>query len=220
MWSPAAELPPPDSLVAPPPRVTAEWEPPPPPERPRIELAVGMGASIDDTGLTKDGLSAIPSFFVMGGFGEGLVGLDFGLFTNSANGRYRSPNTPVDRLDVDAMLVVRPAMAGGGLGAGAGSGASAYAFRVLRTAALDIGAGYERLSRIVASAEEVSRVGLRVGAHIDVPLTPEPPPGVGGELRLRLAARRLIGLSQTEFPGGFVVPDTRAELFAALAVVF
>jgi hypothetical protein len=217
-------LPPPADVAPPEPTVVepaAAAEPEPAPARPRIEVAVGMGASIDDAGLTAAGLSAIPSFFAMGGFGDGYLGVDFGAFANNANGRYRAPNIPVDRLDFDGMLVIRP-------GARAAAGARpaplspSYLSRIERTAALDIGLAYERSSRIASTgAQSVTRFGLRLGAHVDLPLTPAPQPGAaGGELRLRLAVRRMFAFATPEFPGGTPVADTRAELFAALAVVF
>lgn len=179
--------------------------------RPKLEVAVGMGASIDSAGLNAAGTSAIPSFFAMGGFGQGTIGADFGVFANSATGRYRSPNVPVDRLAVDGMLVIRPA-------AEAQPDDDRYRLRVLRTVAFDLGLGYERDSRINGNhPEEVSRLGYRIGGHVDVPLTAV---GASSELRVRLGARRFIGLSSRQFPGGDPAPDSRVELFAALAAVF
>jgi hypothetical protein len=178
--------------------------------RPRIEIALGMGASIDDAGLRAAGLSAVPSFYATGGFGEGAFGVDLGLFANSATGRYRSPNVPVDRLGFDAMLVVRPF-------ADFFPGDGRYRMRVLRAVALDLGLSYERDSRLAPGPEEVDRFGSRVGVHIDVPLTPAE---ARSELRLRLTARRFVSASNVVFPGGDPAPDTHGELFAALAAVF
>ncbi len=116
---------------------------------------------------------------------------------------------PVDRLGFDGMLVVRPFaefFAGDG-----------YRVRVLRALALDLGLGYERDSRIERVPEVVNRFGARVGFHFDVPLTPA---GGRSELRLRFTGRRFVGASNTSFPEGDSVPDTRAEVFAALAAVF
>jgi len=177
--------------------------------RPPIEVSVGMGASIDDTGLRAAGLSAVPSFYATGGFGQGTFGFDLGVFVNSATGRYRTPNLPVDRLGVDAMLVIRP-FADFVLG-------DRYDRRVLRTLALDVGLGYERDSRISRGPEDVSRIGARVGIHADVPLTPA---RERSELRLRLTVRRLVGLTSPTFAEGDAVPDTRFELFGSLVVVF
>jgi hypothetical protein len=181
--------------------------------RPRIEVAVGVGASLDSSGLVS-GLTAVPAFFAMGGFGAGVFGVDFGTFANNATGRYRAPNIPIDRLDFDGLLVIRPA-------ARLLLDHPSYGLRVARTFGLEIGLGYERSSRVAASAEELDRYGLRVGGRIDVPLTPLGGAGTDqSELRLRLAARRLIGFSRSAFSDGAVVADTRAELFGALAVVF
>jgi hypothetical protein len=177
--------------------------------RPPIEVSVGMGASIDDAGLRAAGLSAIPSFYATGGFGQGTFGFDLGVFVNSATGRYRTPNLPVDRLGVDAMLVIRPFadfLPG-----------NSYDRRVLRTVALDAGLGYERDSRISRGPEDVSRVGARVGIHADLPLTPA---RERSELRLRLTVRRFVGLTSPTFAEGDPVPDTRFELFGSLVVVF
>jgi hypothetical protein len=173
-----------------------------------------MGASIDDSGLSAAGRSAIPAFFAMGGFGAGLFGFDLGVFVNSATGRYRAPNQPIDRLDIDAMMIVRPA-------AGFDRGDGRYGLRVLRTLGLDVGFGYEHAARIVRAPEQLSRVGLRVGAQIDLPLTAAAEAGApGGELRLRLAVRRLFAHALSTFPEGDAPSDTSGELFAALVAVF
>src|SRR5690348_16238453 len=49
--------------------------PPEAPPRPRMSLAVGFGASLDATGF-PDGAHAIPAFFGVGGFGDGLLGFE------------------------------------------------------------------------------------------------------------------------------------------------
>jgi hypothetical protein len=183
---------------------------PAPRPRPKIELAVGMGASLDDAGLGTSGVQPIPAFFVMGGFGDGPIGFDLGLFANSATGRFRSPDVPLDRLALDGMLVIRPA-------AHLVADGARYDLRIERTAAIDVGLGFERTSRIVRSPEAVDRFGVRVGAHVDVPLTSA---RETSELRLRLAVRRFVGASTKSFPGGDPAPDTRGEVFAALAAVF
>lgn len=178
--------------------------------RPAIEVALGMGASIDDAGLHADGVSAVPSFYATGGFGRGTLGFDVGVFVNSATGRFRTPNVPVDRLGFDGMLVVRPF-------ADFVPGDERYRTRVLRALALDLGLGFERDSRIANGPEAVDRFGARVGVHVDVPLSPA---AASSELRLRLTARRFVGATSSTFPGGDPAPDTRGEFFAALAVVF
>jgi len=178
--------------------------------RPAIEVAVGVGASIDDAGLSQAGLSAVPSFYATGGFGRGTFGFDLGVFVNSATGRYRTPNLPIDRLGVDAMLVVRPFADFLGR-------SRSYDKRVLRALALDLGLGYERDSRIARGSEDVSRLGARVGIHADFPLTSA---AARSELRLRLTARRFVGVTSPTFPEGDPAPDTRVELFGSLVVVF
>ena len=189
----------------------------PPVARPRIELAAGMGASFDDAGLVS-GLAAVPAFFVMGGFGDGMLGVDLGLFTNSAIGRFRTPNFPVDRLAVDGMLLFRPGADRSF--ANAAHWAGEYGARVVRAAAVDLGLGYERASRITNGPQSVDRFGIRIGAHLDIPLTPAGSTALASELRLRLAVRRFVGASHATFPNGDPAPDTRAEVFAALAAVF
>ena len=183
---------------------------PAPPSRPRLELAVGMGASLDDAGLGPSGVQPIPAFFVMGGFGDGPIGVDLGLFANSATGRFRAPDVPVDRIAVDAMVVLRP-------GAHLPADGARYDRRVVRTAAIDIGPAFERASRIARGPESVNRFGVRVGGHVDLPLTAA---AAISELRLRLGVRRFVGSSTRTFPGGDPAPDTRGEVFAALAAVF
>src|SRR5690348_2884742 len=65
-----------------------ESEPPPElPPRPRMSLAIGMGASLDATGF-PNGTHAIPAFVATGGFGEGLAGFELGAFATAASGRY------------------------------------------------------------------------------------------------------------------------------------
>jgi hypothetical protein len=183
----------------------------PPPSRPRIEVAVGVGASLDDGGDKNAKGFAVPSFFVMGGFGHGAVGLDLGVFANSADGRYNNVEVaPLDRLAATGIVVVRPL-------AELSPEDWRYAMRIARTVAVDLGLGVERASRIARAAETVNRVGSLLGFHVDVPLTPRTAPQ---ELRLRLALRRFYGASRVTFPDGAEVTDTRGELFAALASVF
>ena len=183
----------------------------PAPTRPRIEVAVGVGASLDDGGLKEAQGAAVPSFFVMGGFGSGVVGFDLALFANSANGRYHEPSIiPVDRLSMEGVVVVRPL-------AELWLSDWRYGMRIARTIALDLGLGVERASRLARAPEAVYRVGSLIGLHVDVPLTPRT---ASRELRLRLALRRFYGASRVTFPDGEPVTDTRGEVFAALAAVF
>jgi hypothetical protein len=178
--------------------------------RPKFEAAVGMGASFDDAGMVAAGLSAVPGFFFMGGFGDGIVGIDIGVFVNSASGRFRDPNVPLDRVAFDGFLVIRPL-------ADRWLSSARYAPRVARTLALDLGLGVEHTARLTRMPESVNRFGSRIGAHVDVPLTPR---DAKSELRLRLAVRRFVGASRVTFPTGDLVTDSRGEVFAALAAVF
>jgi hypothetical protein len=196
---------------------------PPPPElnnydlpavelaaRPRMSLAVGMGSTFDAVGF-GGGTHAIPAFFATGGFGDGLVGVDFEAFASSAVGRFRNDN-PVDRLALDAFGVVRPA-------APLRPDDRRYRMRVLRTAALELGLGFERDGR---TTESGSRFTAHVGARVELPLTSV---GAPSELRLRLAASRNLGLYTPRLSGATAgtvteVEDTAGELFAALVAVF
>jgi hypothetical protein len=179
--------------------------------RPRMEVAVGVGASLDDGGFDQAKGAAVPSFFVMGGFGSGTLGVDLGVFASSAAGRYHEPSVmPVDRLGLEGILVVRPL-------ADHWPTDWRYGMRVLRLTAIDVGLGVERASRFVRVPETVYRIGSLIGLHFDLPLTPL---AASRELRLRLAVRRFYGASQVTFPDGEPVINTRGEIFAALAAVF
>ena len=181
-----------------------------PPPRPRLSLAVGMGATRDPTGF-PDGGHFIPAFFGVGGFGDGLVGLDLGAFASSASGRFPSTDSPVDRLALDAFGVLRPA-------ARVRPGDQRYRMRVLRTMAAELGLGFERDGQVVVSGK---RWVIHTGARIEFPLTS----GQASELRLRLAVRRAFGLytpelSTTSGSTGIISVGDSTELYAALAVVF
>jgi hypothetical protein len=189
-----------------------EQVPPQPVARPRLSLAVGMGASLDASGFTN-GAHAIPAFFGVGGFGDGLLGVDLGAFSSAASGRFHGPDdAPVDRLALDAFAVVRPA-------ARLRPGDTRYRLRVLRTLAAEVGLGFERDGHTIASG---GRFQVHTGARVELPLTAADRPS---ELRLRLAVRHALGLYTPEVSGGngvnavTVVGDS-TELYAALAVVF
>ncbi len=183
--------------------------------RPRLSLAAGMGATFDAAGF-PGGTHAIPAFFAVGGFGDGLGGFDLGAFASSASGRFQVDasgvsDNPVDRLALDAFGVVRPA-------ARLARGDDRYRMRVLRTAAAELGLGVEREGRATGSG---SRLALHTGARVELPLTRA---GEASELRLRLAVRRAIGLYTPEVAGATPVDVTKVgdttEVYAALAVVF
>jgi hypothetical protein len=214
--APAARAQPAPPIEAPPerleevePSVTELLEPPPP--RPRLCLAIGMGATHDATGFS-DGAHLIPAFFAVGGFGDGLLGIDLGAFASSASGRYLSPNAPVDRLALDAFGVLRPA-------ARLRRNDHRYPLRVLRTVGAELGLGLERDSQVVVSG---TRWEIYSGARIEFPLTPA---GEASELRLRLAFRRAFGLYTPTLSGGtgstaVISVGDSTELYAALAVIF
>lgn len=186
-----------------------------PTARPRLSLAAGMGATFDAAGF-GGGTRAIPAFFAVGGFGDGLGGFDLGSFASSASGRFHGmengvDDNPVDRLALDGFGVIRPA-------ARLRAGDQRYRLRVLRTAAAELGLGLERDGRVTGSG---SRFELHTGARVELPLTRA---GDASELRLRLAFRRAIGLYTPKLSGATAsdlteVGDT-TEVYAALAVVF
>jgi len=206
-----------------------ETMPPDLPPRPRMSLAVGMGATLDSTGFS-DGAHLLPAFFGVGGFGDGLAGFDLGAFSSSASGRTPPSavdQAPVDRLALDAFGVLRPA-------ARVHRDDPGYGYRVLHTVAAELGLGIERDGRSMVSG---TRFVVHTGARVEFPLTPA---GLPSELRLRLAIRRAIGLYACHATGdvtecGFrVTPEVAVaqgstqttavgdstELYAALAVVF
>jgi hypothetical protein len=195
-----------------PPPVMEEQLPPDLPPRPRMSLAVGMGASFDSAGFT-DGTHAIPAFFAVGGFGDGLLGAELGAFASSASGRFPMANaTPVDRLALDAFGVVRPA-------ARVRPDDQRYGFRVLHTVAVELGLGYERDGHTSGAG---TRWQIHTGARVDLPLFPA---GWPSELRLRLAYRRALGLytplvSATPTGGTVTAVGDSNELYAALVTVF
>jgi len=194
------------------PAVEEQGLPPEPVARPRLSLAVGMGASLDASGFTN-GAHAIPAFFGVGGFGDGLLGVDLGAFSSAASGRFHSgDDAPVDRLALDGFAVVRPA-------ARVRPDDPRYQLRVLRTLAAEVGVGFERDGHTLAAG---TRFQIHTGARVELPLTAADRPS---ELRLRLAVRHAVGLYTPEVSGGqgantvTRVGDS-TELYAALAVVF
>jgi hypothetical protein len=176
-------------------------------ERPRISVAVGMGASFERSGLAPARTDTVPTFFAVGGFGEGLFGVDLGLTATTASGRFRLPDAPVDRLGVDAMLVVRPWAA-----SLAAFETLSFSQSVLRTIAAEVGIGYEHDSRGLRAG---SRMGARLGARVDVPLYPRDP----SQLRLRFAVRRFVGFYVPQVDATDV-KDTGLEAYGGLAVSF
>jgi hypothetical protein len=176
-------------------------------DRPKISVAVGMGASFERSGLAPARTDTVPTFFAVGGFGEGLFGVDLGLTATTASGRFRAPDAPVDRLGVDAMLVVRPWAA-----SLAAIETLSFWQSVLRTIAAEAGLGYEHDSRGLRAG---NRMGARLGARVDVPLYPSDP----SQLRLRFAVRRFVGFYVPQVDAT-EVKDTGLEAYGGLAVSF
>ena len=184
---------------------------PEPIPRPRLSLAVGVGATFDSAGFAS-GTRAIPAFFGVGGFGDGLLGVDLGAFSSAASGRFHgADDLPVDRLALDAFGVVRPA-------ARVRADDLRYGLRVLHTLAAEVGLGFERDGRTTGSG---TRFQVHTGARVELPLTPS---GRSSELRLRLAFRHAFGLYTPELAGSGAGAVTRVgdstEIYAALATVF
>jgi hypothetical protein len=203
--------------------LVAEAPPPPAPEpvrRPRFSLAIGMGVTLDRSGFMPERTVKVPSFVAVAGVGDGLLGADFGVFASAASGRYRTTDTPVDRLALDAAAVARP-------GARWRPGDKRVSARTLRSLAVELGLGFERDGQ---SAGSGSRFGLHTGAHIEVPLTqasygdiasPDgrgPAPRERSALGVRLGVRHLFGL-YTPQAAAIVVGDS-TELYAALGLSF
>lgn len=89
---------------------------------------------------------------------------------------------------------------------------------MLRTAAAELGLGFERDGRVTGSG---TRFALHTGARVELPLTRT---GQSSELRLRLAARRDVGLFTPKLYGATASDVTlvgdSTEIYAALAVIF
>jgi hypothetical protein len=216
---PPPEVPPPPPLIAPPPEpapspsgtLAEEISFAAPPLRPRMALAIGMGATLDATGFAG-GAHAIPAFAAEGGFGDGLAGFDLGAYATSASGRFSSADLPVDRLALDAFGVVRPA-------ARWHRDDQRYQMRVLHLLAAELGLGFERDGTTTGSG---TRFVIHTGARAEFPLTS----GMTSEVRLRLGVRRAIGLFTPIVAvggpgsGETVSVGDSTEFFGALAVVF
>ncbi len=178
--------------------------------RPRLIAAVGMGTSIDRTGFAGK-RKTVPAFFATGGVGaDWPVGVELASFATEASGRFAGPATPIDRLALAAIGVVRPAAWA------IAADNRAYGARLLRGAAAEVGLALERDSTTVRAG---SRYGLHNGARLDIPLGPA---GETSELRLRLAVRYMKGF----YTPHITVNDTdvrvgnTTELYAAIVTIF
>jgi hypothetical protein len=172
---------------------------PRPPSRPKFQVALGLGASVDHNEPNPTPDSPIPSFFFAAGLGDGSLGLEARAFANGATG------TQITRLAGELVAVLRPfdrAM----------RERPSYGARVLRAASIDVGPSIERVSRGPLSAR---RFGVMFGGHLDLPVGP---PGMSKEMRVRLGARRLRAGHATL--ADIRVDDSALELYGQLAFVF
>jgi hypothetical protein len=153
------------------------------PARPRLNVAVGAGVSWDGSGFTPGRIERVPAMFATGGVGDDWpVGVELSVFASTAVGRFRaSTDAPVDRLAISLVGVPRP------LAWKIADDDPRYAARVLRLIGLELGPGLERDSTTMKAG---SRWGLHTGVRVELPIGR---PG-GSELRLRLAARYMVGL--------------------------
>lgn len=176
------------------------------PARPRMAIAIGAGATFDSSGFAPGVTKAVPSFAAVGDIGEGPAGFGLGVYASSASGRYARTDTPVDRLGMAAMLVLRP------FALRLPPETARYSARVARTVGVELGLGAERDGQ---SALAGSRLGVHTGVRLEFPLTP---PSAPTALRIRFAARRLIGLFEP-LVGSTAVQDT-TDLTASLTLSF
>jgi hypothetical protein len=186
------------------------------PNRPRFDVAVGMGMSFDSTGLVDGRTVAVPAFQVSGGVGAQTVGFEARLFSTQASGRYfrtvagsdgvaTKVDMAADRLALDVMVALRPF-------ASKHPGDTRWFRRAQHSVTINLGLAGENVS---VAQKSVKRVGAVAGIHVDVPLTPA---SLANELRFRLAVRRMFaGSSQA---GPVQVGDSREDVFAALVAVF
>jgi len=165
-------------------------------ERPKVQVAVGLGASIDGNAPNPHPDRPVSAFFFSVGIGDELLGLDLRSFANGAT------QMQLGRLSLELVGVIRPL---------APVAREGYGYRVLRSASLDLGAGIERDS---LAQDADWRAGLLLGAHADLPIGPAAPK----ELRLRLGVRRLVAGSGSV--STVAVKDSTAELYAQVAFVF
>lgn len=187
-------------------RTTVEELEPSARARPRLSAAVGMGASFESAGLSPARTALVPAFFATGGMGvDWPVGVEASVFSSSSSGRFKSPDTPVDRLALGLIGVVRPCVWTCAPG-------DRYLTRVARAFGVELGLGVERDATTTKAG---SRVAFQAGARVELPLFPTP---ATKELRVRLAARRMQGF-YTPRVGTIDVGDS-FEVYAALVSVF
>jgi catechol 2,3-dioxygenase-like lactoylglutathione lyase family enzyme len=165
-------------------------------ERPKVQVALGLGASFDGNAPNPHPDHPVSAFFFGLGIGDQLLGLDLRSFANGAT------QMQLGRISLELVGVIRPL---------APMAREGYGYRVLRSASVDLGVGVERAS--VAQTSDW-RTGLLLGAHGDLPIGPE----ALKELRLRLGVRRLF--AGTGSVSDIPVQDSTVELYGQVAFVF
>jgi hypothetical protein len=169
------------------------------PERPKFQVALGLGASVDHNLPNPHPDRPISAFFFAAGLGGGGLGLDLRAFANGAT------TVQVTRLAVELVLALRPFEPWT-------RDRTGYRARVLRAASIDLGPSVERVALGPVSAR---RTGLMLGAHLDFPVGEE---GLSKEMRVRAGVRRLRAGSV--ILGDVLVEDSSLELYGQLAFVF
>lgn len=166
-------------------------------ERPKVQVALGLGASFDGNAPNPHPDRPLSAFFFGVGIGDELLGLDLRSFANGAT------QMQLGRLSLELVGVLRPVVV---------LAREGYGYRVLRSASVDLGVGVERDS---VALDSDWRAGLLLGAHFDLPIGPA---GATKELRLRLGVRRLFAGSGSV--GDISVKDSTVELYGQAAFVF
>ena len=181
--------------------------------RPRLSAGVGMGASLDRTGLVGSRTVPVPAFQVQLGFGAGFLGVELRVFSTQASGRYHQrpadggpPDMPADRLALDALLAVRPF-------APRFPESLRWIDRSLRMVTINLGLAAENAS---VGAPSALRVGPVLGGHIDLPLSPALAPST---LAFRVSARKMIA-GERQASDTVTISDTALDLLGGLAVTF
>lgn len=168
------------------------------PPRRTLHVSVGMGAS-RDRAPTEAAAKPLTAFFSSVGVGQGLLGIE--LLGAGSAGR----GTDVSRMAFELDLVLRPLTL-------LGLPSERFAGRLARGLGLTAGPGVELMERSRANA---TRLGVALGGHLDVPLTPV---DLSRELRLRLSGRRLLAGSVQL--GEHIVGSSSFEAWAALVLAF
>jgi hypothetical protein len=162
-----------------------------------------MGASIDSSWSASTKTFISPTFAATLEFGDGPMGFGLRLLSTQASGR--GADSGPDRLALDLLLAVRP------WASRRNADDAPWGRRFLRALTLDVGLVAEQIS---AGAASDVRGGPVFGAHADLPLTAA---GGDGELRLRLAGRRMLAGKRTV---GTAQAGDSTEAFGGLVVAF